>query len=344
MSNRPVVIIPARSGEPALGWAEACAEADGIAVDLGFEEAAVCCIGSVLGPVAARLGRGSVVVCCEAQSFEPARWAETLASECGEAQVVLLPGSADGRDLAVRLAAILRRPLHAQCSSISAVQVERPRYGSTLLERVPVAGPFVATLAPGARATETPAEQDMVQVRSIDLAPAVITAEPQLVALQTPDPATVGLSDARRIVGAGAGVMSKDDSVEVNRSRFEVLTQVGLACGAALGATRVVTDAGYVDHGRQIGSTGVVVDPDLYVAFGVAGAVQHTTGLGNPDHVISVNTDPHAPMMALADLAITTDAPRTIAALAAQLAERTTEPAARPELHQSITPGSEAAT
>ena len=75
-----------------------------------------------------------------------------------------------------------------------------------------------------------------------------------------------------------------------------------------MGATRVVTDRGWVGHERQIGTTGVVVDPRLYVAFGISGAVQHTSGLGQPDHIISVNTDAHCPMMQLADLAIVADA------------------------------------
>jgi electron transfer flavoprotein alpha subunit len=63
-----------------------------------------------------------------------------------------------------------------------------------------------------------------------------------------------------------------------------------------------------MSHARQIGTTGVVVDPRLYIAFGVSGAVQHTAGLGQPDHIISVNLDEHCPMMSLADLALVADA------------------------------------
>jgi electron transfer flavoprotein alpha subunit len=101
--------------------------------------------------------------------------------------------------------------------------------------------------------------------------------------------------------------------------QFARLTAVGEAIGASMGATRVVTDAGWVGHERQIGTTGVVVDPDLYLAFGISGAVQHTAGLGHPDHVVSVNVDPHCPMMALADLAVVADAPAVLAALAERL-------------------------
>ncbi len=82
-----------------------------------------------------------------------------------------------------------------------------------------------------------------------------------------------------------------------------------------MGATRVITDRSWVHHDRQIGTTGVVVDPELYLSFGVSGAVQHTSGLGHPDHIISVNTDPHCPMMMMSDLAIVADANETVSEL-----------------------------
>jgi electron transfer flavoprotein alpha subunit len=108
------------------------------------------------------------------------------------------------------------------------------------------------------------------------------------------------LSEATRIVGGGAGLDRAD--------RFDQLSLVAAGLGAAMGATRVVTDRGWVGHERQIGTTGAVVDPSLYLAFGVSGAVQHTAGLGDPDHIISVNTDPHCPMMQMSDLAVVSDA------------------------------------
>ena len=86
-----------------------------------------------------------------------------------------------------------------------------------------------------------------------------------------------------------------------------------------MGATRVVTDRGWVGHERQIGTTGVVVDPQLYLAFAISGAVQHTSGLGQPDHVVSVNVDAHCPMMQLADLAVVADANAVLDELAVRL-------------------------
>ena len=119
-------------------------------------------------------------------------------------------------------------------------------------------------------------------------------------AVLPPDPATIDLAEATRIVGGGAGLDGP--------ARMTQLGRVGAALGASTGATRVLTDRGWAAHERQIGTTGVVVNPRLYLAFGISGAVQHTSGLGNPDHVISVNTDGHCPMMQLADLAIIGDA------------------------------------
>jgi electron transfer flavoprotein alpha subunit len=131
-----------------------------------------------------------------------------------------------------------------------------------------------------------------------------------------PEPGVVDLAEARRIVGGGAGLVPADaDGVAVMR----LLADVGAAFGASAGATRVVTDAGWMSYDRQIGTTGVSVNPELYIAFGISGAAQHVGGLGAPDHVVSVNTDPSCPMTALADLGIVADAPAVLSELARRL-------------------------
>jgi electron transfer flavoprotein alpha subunit len=160
--------------------------------------------------------------------------------------------------------------------------------------------PLVVTFQPGVRGV-APAPDEPRTVRRVD-APA-ITAEQtdaSVVAVHPPDLSTIDLAEAPRILGGGAGL----DGAE----RLAQLDRLARRLGASVGATRVVTDRGWLGHERQIGTTGVVVDPELYVAFGISGAVQHTSGLGDPHHVISVNTDPHCPMMQLADLAVVSDA------------------------------------
>ena len=127
-----------------------------------------------------------------------------------------------------------------------------------------------------------------------------------------PDPATADLAEADRIVAGGQGLGSTGE--------FERLGRVGAALGASLGGTRVASDAGWIPFERQIGTTGAIVHPSLYLAFGISGATQHTTGLGDPEHIISVNTDASCPMMTMADLAIVADATAVVAALEAALA------------------------
>jgi electron transfer flavoprotein alpha subunit len=135
--------------------------------------------------------------------------------------------------------------------------------------------------------------------------------DPESLGVTPPDPATKDLADAPPN-GAGGGGLG--DPEHVAR-----LQRVAGALGASVGATRVVTDLGWLPPERQIGTTGVTVHPRLYVALGISGAVQHVSGLGDPEHVVAVNLDPSCPMMAMAHLALVTDARRLLAALAARL-------------------------
>jgi len=137
-------------------------------------------------------------------------------------------------------------------------------------------------------------------------------ADAQLVEVMAADPAVMDLEEASRIIGAGAGIGGPQ--------QVATLQLVAAGLGASVGATRVVTDAGWLGHDRQIGTTGVSVRPRCYVAFGVSGAAQHVGGLGTPRHVVSVNSDRSCPMTAMADLALVTDASGMIDALARRLA------------------------
>ncbi len=245
----------------------------------------------------------------EAGAFRPGAWAGALAPLLADDAVLVLPHSADGRDLAPRLAHALGRPLFAQAMAVSATRVELIRAGATELHRVATPPAFVATLHPGLRGVERTVAHAPT-VHQIALVPTG-ALDGEVTATLAADAATVDLAEAPRIVAGGAGL----DSAQ----RFGQLAELGAALGASVGATRVVTDRGWVGHDRQIGTTGVIVDPDLYLAFAISGAVQHTSGLGAPAHVISVNSDAHCPMMQLADLAVVTDANATIDALLARL-------------------------
>ena len=262
-------------------------------------------------------GIASDVTVVELGDFAAGRWAEGLAPLLQDDDMVLLPACPDGRDLAPRLAHLLHRPLHAGAIEIRRGRVSLARWGGLVIEDVPVDGPVVVTLQPGVRGVEHAhgAEPSIVDVA----APAVVELaaasrhDAEVIEVLPPDVTTMDLSESTRILAGGAGL----DSAE----RFSELADLAAVLGGSMGATRVITDRGWVRHERQIGTTGVVVAPKLYLAFGISGAVQHTSGLGQPDHIISVNTDPHCPMMQLADLAVEADANAVLHELRLRLGE-----------------------
>lgn len=300
-----LAVVAVRDGALPAGAAEAVAESGGRAVLAGSS------------PVAKELhGIASDVHLVELGPFDAGRWAEQLAgvvTAIGDADIVVLPGSPDGRDLAPRLAHTLARPLVAGAVQVTASAVRAARAGGLELHEYLVAGPVVVTLQPGVRGVEPDATAPATFVHDTVVPAVAGTARGSAHVLEVlpPDVATMDLAEAPRIVGGGAGLDSQE--------RFVQLAAIGTALDASMGATRVITDRGWVGHGRQIGTTGVVVDPRVYLAFGVSGAVQHTAGLGTPDLIVSVNTDAHCPMMQMADLAIVGDANAVLDELAGRL-------------------------
>ncbi len=240
---------------------------------------------------------------------------------------VILPASPDGRDLAPHLAFVLDRPFHAGAVSIRSDSVAVSRHGGLHLVDVQLRSPFVATLQIGIRGSE-PRDESRDGAHIVDDVTSAVSARTARVAesvhhsvlhsvlhvdVQPPDASTMDLAEAPRIVGGGAGLTDAD--------AFDQLQRIAARLGASMGVTRVITDRGWAEHNRQIGTTGIVVDPDLYISFGISGAVQHTSGLGHPNHIISVNTDAHCPMMQISDVAIVSDANDVLDALETLLAE-----------------------
>lgn len=323
LAGRAVAVLVARRGEPPTGADEVVAEAGGYAVVVGD---------------GARKAAGALVAATRAwwadagPGLRPAWLARRLAGPVGTSPLVLLPASADGRDLAPRLAAELDRPLlagaisaeHHTVGGTTAVRAELSRLDDRVLIPAEVAGPAVVTLTPGVRSAgpavprEPPAElpglDGFENVEGIaDL------ADPDVAAVSDPDPATVDLGEAVRVISGGAGLAPPGTGDATARATFRLLADVAAALGASAGATRVVTDAGWMSHERQIGTTGVTVHPDLYLALGVSGAAQHVGGLGDPRHVVSVNTDASCPMTSMADLGLVTDARGLLVELARRL-------------------------
>jgi electron transfer flavoprotein alpha subunit len=130
--------------------------------------------------------------------------------------------------------------------------------------------------------------------------------------LQAPSPEEIELEAAERIIAGGRGV---------GQGGFTTIASFAHLLGAAVGATRVATDQGWVEHARQIGATGKIVRPKLYIACGISGAAQHTSGMSEAQTVVAINPDRSAPIFALADLGLLGDANQILPLTAKMLTE-----------------------
>ena len=308
MSLLAIVVI--RHGVVPAGGEETVAEANGRAVFVGSdtEEAAKALAGARTIFTMETPGMRLRDIADAVAAIEPVRHATGL----------ILPASPDGRDLAPLLSYRLRRPLFASATEVRERRVTCVRTAGRVGRELIPPGPFIATLLPGVRglarpSTPTATERPTTTRLAAGASEQPVRAEPVVTstAVLPPDPATMDLTEARSIIGGGLGLGSKE--------RFEKLARIGRHFGASLGGTRVASDAGWIPFERQIGTTGVAVRPSIYLAFGISGATQHTSGLGDPDHVISVNIDPSCPMMTMADVAIVSDAPAVLDALERKL-------------------------
>jgi len=236
-------------------------------------------------------------------------------------QLVLTSATPNGRDYMPRLAATLRLPFLANCLGLDLrvdalfalrsiyegrayVQTRTMLHGQTAL----------ATLMPGVRGTPAKHETDTASPRVVkrytpELAPG--SGKVRRVALTAPSLEEVELDVAERIVAGGRGI---------GQEGFTGMATFAHSVGAAVGATRVATDLGWVEHTRQIGATGKIVRPKLYIACGISGAAQHTSGMSEAQTVIAINPDRSAPIFSLADLGLLGDA-NQILPLAATLLE-----------------------
>lgn len=333
--ERPITaVLPVRNGVLPLGADEATAEAGGSALVIGSGcfDAAQQLVGAARSIRTMELGH-----------YAPGTWARAVAEVVADLRLMgddvqpaaagggtagkttaktqhhlLLPASPDGRDLGPRLAAVLDRDFVASAIRFDPTTAEVTRFGGRVTETLHLTGPVVATLQPGVRGVEAIRSAAAPTVIPIERAthrtepqsqqqPGPLAGgglDPELIEELPADPSTMDLAEADRIIGGGAGLGSPE--------AFEALRRLADRLGASTGGTRVVTDWGWLPVERQIGTTGVTVDPSLYVAFGISGAVQHTAGLGSPTHVISINLDPHCPMMGMADLAIVSDGPAVL--------------------------------
>jgi len=235
----------------------------------------------------------------------------------GDYRAAIFSASAQGRDLAPRVAAKLGRSMAADIIAFElagdALVVKHPAYAGKVIATLRLTGsPAIVTLRPGARAAlEAPREArvESAQPASDPGASKVVVKE-----MIAGGGAKLDIGDAPVIVSGGRGLKSADN--------FRLVEDLAAAFGnAAVGATRAVTDDGWRPHSDQIGQTGRQVSPDLYVACGISGAIQHIAGMRNSRTIVAINKDKEAPIFKVADYGIVGDVIEILPVLTAAVKE-----------------------
>ena len=215
---------------------------------------------------------------------------------------VLLGHTAIGRDLAPRVAARLGLGLISDCTDVEVkgdeVAFVRPIYAGKAFQTKKVSeGMIFATIRPNNIEKGEPDTNRSAEISNVDVDITDIRTIIKDVVKKTTG--TIDLTEAKIIISGGRGVKSAEG--------FKPLSELAEVLGAAVGASRAACDAGYCDYSMQIGQTGKVVTPDLYIACGISGAVQHLAGMSNSKIIVAINKDPEAPIFKVADYGIVGD-------------------------------------
>jgi electron transfer flavoprotein alpha subunit len=253
--------------------------------------------------------------------YAPQAWARALAglSTGLPATAVVAAGTGRGQEVLAHLSAIAGLPMAANCVSAAADgpgrwQLVRHRWAGSLLEDAELEAPVaVLTVAPDAAAAEpapTPARTSVHRCEpALSEADLVVRA-----AESTEQSAAASLATARVVVGGGRGVGGPEG--------FAPLEELAGLLGGVLGVSRVVTSEGWRPHKQQVGQTGTRISPELYLACGISGAIQHMAGCLSARHIVAVNTDAEAPIIAHADYAVIGDLNEVIPALVTAIRAR----------------------
>jgi electron transfer flavoprotein alpha subunit len=300
----------------------------GSLADSGTEDLAAAIVGEPSPSVLAALAGCGVTDLHAVRSprltgYAPAAWGRSLAGLIGAVSpsAVVAAATDHGSEIMAHLGAITGLDVVANCVAASwapsgGCELVRYRWAGSLLEDAVLdtspALLTVATDAPAAGGGRTPGEGSKVAVHEPDLTDADLL-------VQATDSAVggggeVSLATARVVVGGGRGVGGPDG--------FGPLEELARLLGGALGVSRVVTSEGWRPHRQQVGQTGTKIAPELYLACGISGAIQHMAGCQAAKHIVAINTDPDAPIIARADYAVIGDLNQVIPALVAALRAR----------------------
>lgn len=246
-------------------------------------------------------------------------FAEALAAviRAEDPDLVLYPATSWGKDLAPRVSGLVEAGLVTDCTALerdaSGFVATRPVYAGKAFTKVRVSGrPAMFSLRPNVQpVTET--GSGAAEVVDLELGDAGAHPMAQVTGVERGQSDTLELTEAAVIVSGGRGMKSGDN--------FKILDALAAELGAAVGSSRPVADEGWVPHSYHVGQTGKVVSPDLYVAVGISGAIQHVAGISGSKYIVAINNDAEAPIFKVANYGIVGDLFQVVPALTEAIRE-----------------------
>lgn len=329
MTDKVWVYIDQFNGEAIPSSWEAIDAARMLADELGGGVTAVIAGSEVqqLSEQAIQYGADQVYLCDDGtlQEFRAEPYASLVSGLAGEhhPEVILFPTTSRGRELAAMVAVDLKTGVLPDVTALEVqdgnVIATRPVYGGKLLAKaVCSARPQLVTLR--VRAFSTP-EADSSRTGNVNQVAAAVSEDniSTKVSGYTESSRGVSLNDAAVIVSGGRGVSNNpsleppdgmdENEAEIWRAQegFKLIGDLAGALGAAVGASRAAVDAGYIPYDQQVGQTGKVVSPDMYIACGISGAIQHQAGMRTSKVIVAINKDLEAPIFKMARFGVVGD-------------------------------------
>jgi electron transfer flavoprotein alpha subunit len=307
MGNNILIVAEGRDGSLRKVSYELVTVANEMAKGLGGAVEAVT-LGSDIGKCSESLAKTGVsqvyqVDNAAMETFAPEVFTAALAEVIKKAQsaIVLFGATGFGKELGASVGARLDMGLMTDCTSFTVdggtLVVKRPVYAGKAVATVkPKSLPVMVSIRPNifAPAEEGPAGAPIEKVEFTAPTPRAKVVEKVKKAA-----VSVDLAEAKIVVSGGRGVKSTEG--------FEPVKQLANTLGAAVGASRAAVDAGWIDYSTQVGQTGKTVAPQLYIALGISGAIQHLAGMSSSKVIVAVNKDPDAPIFKVADYGIVGD-------------------------------------
>jgi electron transfer flavoprotein alpha subunit len=319
-----LIYVEHEGGQPRRLALEAASKAAQLAGELGGKVAAVA-LGANAAGVVERLSQFGVddVYVNESDVFDQfltdphVEILEQIAREVNPA-AMLFPYTADGKDIASRLSARLASGLVANVVGLEPhdgrVDARETIFGGNFITTVEVRDSAAPAFLVRPNAFSPEESPRSTNVHEVEYQPSAEARRARKGAKVQEEGAPTPVDEANIIVSGGRGLGGPEP--------FALLEELARAVGGVVGASRAAVDAGWISYSHQVGQTGRTVKPQLYVAIGISGAVQHRVGMQTADTIVAINKDPDAPIFQLADLAVVGDLFKVVPALTAEVRKR----------------------